>query len=1340
MNFAEEHEKEELPEKGETLLRHTGDTKPGMAPRSPDEEKTVVPGQGSILDTLRERMASGGEILLRAEEEAHDMVAGVSGEDRYTVLDEIARGGMGAIVKLVDNDIRRPVAMKVILGEEAGGRLERFVEEAQVTGQLEHPNIVPVHELGVDDKGKVYFTMKLVKGESLERVIDGIADRDEEALRTYTLSHLLQIFLKVCDAVAFAHSRGVIHRDLKPENVMIGRFGEVLVLDWGLAKVDGEEDRNLEDLVATVRSEKETGKSLTGDVMGTPSYMPPEQADGRVEEVDERSDVFALGGILYRILCHEAPYTGETVTNVMMKAVEGRIVPPRRRSPYLPIPAELESICMKAAARCKADRYPSVEALIEDIRAYLDRRLVGAHRYSAFARLVRFIQRHPAASLGTGVGTVVLAIGAATTYVMAARAETNAAMARAADAERLMETHKRREAEADARTATADARQAKDALTKGRLVSAVLQAADFELGKFALKLKQLRARGALPEKRKARFEGERRRINVFRGSLKKDDASQAAWLALSGWLLFLAGDEEGAIQSCRQAVEKDRDVPYGALFEAMIHLVRYMDLQRHPIPYFAEIGLRFEEVGSETEEMKGIRRLFEERIGEAKEAKVWGESSATDFADLLEGLRGINLGKHWASEAHLAKALVVPEFRWVREEIRETRMKVRFHKWDMDGGLEDAETILDKLPGNRTARLYGGLLHIGKGWKLTHEKKDPLLEYEEALRYFGAAIKSNPRDPTAWIFKSITHRRIGLHLHSVGRDASESYEQSVEDATRALGYADRLSKTYIRINRGMTWILFARVFQRRGEPSSRAYEKAIEDFDAMIEARPGSIKGHFQRGDALRRLGDALKAEGRDPEPSYRRAVKDMEISLGKGRKDLGSLYLLGRTWMQLGRHLFEMGRTPRKEFENIIEPSRVHIELDRLGFKGRLNLGRAHLWLAKCDHRSRKEPRENIGKALEELGKILKDFPDCWMALRELGEAHAFRAELAREKRVDPRPFFEQAIESFAKALEINPDSLDSLARRGELRRRLATENALRKADPRPGYRAAIEDLSLYRSKTPANTWVLDELGIAWVLLGQTLQGRREDPREAYEKASAMYGKAVELQGAYGVWHHRLATVLTYLADATRCREGEAVKHVTKALMAYDATLALEPKNWQAQAGRAELLQREGRFEEALKGWERVGALTKGTYRGLDGHLRVSKALAGQPEWGGDLWRAEQAFRAGAWVRARKLYAMALPEAESSGLLTGEANKKLLAGHYQSFARALSLNSIGRLGQLGGGRAVPAEKRESLQVQAVEVLGKAFECGMSPSVAETDPWLEALRSREDYKALTAGK
>ena len=330
---------------------------------------------------------------------------------------------MGAILKIRDNDIGRPVAMKVILEPDDSERVERFVEEAQITGQLEHPNIVPVHEIGVTPDGRAYFTMKLVKGRSLESIVQGISSGDASTRGLYPLAALLRIFTKVCDAVAFAHSCGVIHRDLKPENVMVGEFGEVQVMDWGLAKVIARRGRQAaepveafrkievgppagpmpdgpgarpgleradgaggrteinpgKDTVRTIRSHDDGIRTLDGAIMGTPSYMSPEQADGRLDEIDERSDVFALGGILYTLLVHEPLYTGATAMNMVTKAARAEFVPLSERAKGARVPPELESVCMKALQLDKADRYSSVADFSADIQAYLDHRLVRAH-------------------------------------------------------------------------------------------------------------------------------------------------------------------------------------------------------------------------------------------------------------------------------------------------------------------------------------------------------------------------------------------------------------------------------------------------------------------------------------------------------------------------------------------------------------------------------------------------------------------------------------------------------------------------------------------------------------------------------------------------------------------------------------------------------------------------------------------------------------------------------------------------------------------------------------------------------------------------------------------------
>jgi serine/threonine-protein kinase len=298
--------------------------------------------------------ASGAKTVVEDEQDPGSRAGTLA--PYYVDRGEIGRGGMGTVRRVRDARLLRDVAMKTLASDDGSrAHVEQFVQEAQIAGQLEHPNVVPVHELGTNVDGTVYFTMKLVRGQSLYEWIWHRRSPPEAAER---IEDGLEIFVKVCDAVSFAHSRGVIHRDLKPANVMVGEFGEVYLTDWGLAKLTG----------AGVRISG-TAPSARRSVVGTPGYMAPEQARGDAHEHDERTDVYGLGALLYEIVVGKPPYP-PSAKFPDPDAIRGEYVPPEEALGETRVSGRLLRIVKRALAPERADRYPSVAQLQADVKRF----------------------------------------------------------------------------------------------------------------------------------------------------------------------------------------------------------------------------------------------------------------------------------------------------------------------------------------------------------------------------------------------------------------------------------------------------------------------------------------------------------------------------------------------------------------------------------------------------------------------------------------------------------------------------------------------------------------------------------------------------------------------------------------------------------------------------------------------------------------------------------------------------------------------------------------------------------------------------------------------------------
>ncbi len=811
------------------LARHGGDVKASLAEVTTDQVRQSLAG----LDDPDVRRSltppPAGHVLVHTTDYAPQA------RERYTLSRLHATGGIGRVWLARDASLGRDVALKELRPERAGQPAVwgRFLREAQVTGQLEHPGIVPVYELGrrPDDQAP-FYTMRFVRGRTLAEAARAYHERRQRReAGPLELRELLTALVGVCNAVAYAHSRGVLHRDLKPQNVVLGDYGEVMVLDWGLAKLAGEPDGDADPVTVEADGGLPDDRTVAGQVLGTPAYMAPEQAEGRPDLLDARTDVYGLGAVLYEILTGRPPFAGPDTTAVLRRVVHEPPAPPRSAVPATP-PA-LEAVCLKALAKRPADRYGSAKELARDVECWLADEPVGAYPEPWPQRAGRWTRRHRTA---VAAAVAVLAVGAA------ALAVGNLLLNRA----NVAIENQRREAEEQRRLAEEQRKAAQDNLLYARAT-----AEQFFLTIVQNRLLNSPHPGLHPLRRELLGAG----LNLYQELVRRVGDNPAFREARANAYLRLGRVtmEMGLREEARTAFLQARDLYAQALAGAPPDPARCKDAQARNEN---NLGRLYLDLGETDDAVK----VFQQAIAAHEELRRVGQREAKMFPPLA------SVEEELAWEYNNLAVALRRAGRWPEA--------ARLYKQSA-GVWEDLARRFDQNVNYRYG-LGSAYANLGVNYHDTGHPAEALGAYRRGITDLRRAITLHQAQPTRSNDERVRlYAALALHLNGLGSLYTETGDRgkaraALEEARTVLAdlARDNPDVAVVRERLAHTHGLLGDLETAEGDLDAalRSFEKALE----LTKAGPGAASGKSpQVGSAAayhRDIGMVLLKRGRYPE------------------------------------------------------------------------------------------------------------------------------------------------------------------------------------------------------------------------------------------------------------------------------------------------------------------------------------------------------------------------------------------------------------------------------------------------------------------------------------------
>ena len=803
---------------------------------------------------------------------------------RYRILGELGHGGMGVVWKAWDSLLQRVVALKRILGGESNdNRVQRFVREAQAAARLSHPNIVGVHDVGVEG-GQHYFTTDFIEGESLEAMM-----QSEVPLRT-----ALDLVRSVAEALAYAHSQGVIHRDVKPANILVDRTGRPFVMDFGLA-------REVDEAAGS-------GLTVTGDLIGTPLYMSPEQASGHARLHGPASDQFSLGVVLYQLVTGRLPFQAETLQGILNAITD---LDPRRPCAVRPdLPRDVETICLKTLEKDPSRRYADLHEMAKDLRRVLDGDPIQARGSSLAGKLLRKARKNRPVVLLSAIALVALSVLP------------------------FFWTFLSRERE---RRAHAD-----DALRKTALVQEVFS----RWGMLSDTLRKLEgacydSRSA-PKARQAAVEVLWKDVDGFIRATPADPTSQAMMKALAGWARRLAGHEEEGIGWMRQSRRLDPDLPYGALLEALDCLSGYLlQLRARSLTVGAPSVDMFMAPG-ETPEMRSLRERMEALLAEAASAPIWGSEVGQDARNLLATVRAFGERRYDDAEASLSAVIGRSSMQVFERELLLGRAFVRLMRKEYAGGIEDVNRVREARPDQALLFVLLGLLHGSESVDLSARPEKQAAAFAaltKSLADFNEAIARDPGLAAARLYRGFASWGMGEAQTRMGMDPRAAYAQAIGDYTEVLKL-DASHEVDVRNARAVAYLSKARATEARHGDGTKELQAAIADLDAVERTAVEPAGTYAGRGVVFVEWAMAKDRRGQDPTGEYGKGIEDFGRALERDPRLLVARRNRGVALAQWAAAEVRLGRDAGKEWEGALSDISRCIADDPGKWEDRLNRG----------------------------------------------------------------------------------------------------------------------------------------------------------------------------------------------------------------------------------------------------------------------------------------------------------------------------------------------------------------------------------------------------------------